>query len=109
MASVTGAISSTVVTLSSRADTTAVTRLSRARIAQGLPRAAFADQMASAWNMPLRRAWATSSIMPMSSASVLKSSPAMARSWSITPARIITAPPIIATIARLTRSVMMMP
>src|SRR5215468_9658262 len=58
MTSVTGAMSRTVVTLSSSAETTAVTMDSRARIAQGLPFAAFAAQTARYWNMPLLRAMA---------------------------------------------------
>jgi hypothetical protein len=46
-----------------------------ARIPAGLARAALAETIATYWKMPQRREMATISIMPVSSARVLKSMP----------------------------------
>jgi len=104
MAKVTGAISSTVVTLSRKAETTAVISDSSARIAQGFARAFFADHTARNSNMPVRRAMPTSTIMPVNSAIVLKSMPRIASSWLSTPETIRAPAPSSAIIERLMRS-----
>jgi hypothetical protein len=54
--------------------------------------------------MPQRRAIATSTIIPVNSAIVLKSMPRMASSWLSTPETIMTPPPSRAMIERLMRS-----
>ena len=102
---VTGAISSTVVTLSRNADTTAVTTESIAKIAQGCALPRFADQTARNSNMPQRREIDTSIIMPVRRAIVLKSMPRTASSWVSTPLMIISPAPSSAMIERLIRSV----
>ena len=79
--SVTGATSSTVVTLSRKADKTAVATDSIASIAQGCARPFFAAQIARYSNMPQRREIETSIIIPVKSAIVLKSMPRTASSW----------------------------
>ena len=80
MASVTGTISSTVVTLSRKADSTAVVICKRTRMPAGCALAACADQMARYWNMPDRREIDTRIIMPVSRPMVLKSTPWIASS-----------------------------
>ena len=109
MTSVTGTISSTVVTLSSSAETTAVTSTSRARMPAGLPRATLAARIARYSKMPLFRAIETITIIPASNPMVLKSIPATASSWFRIPVAIIRIAPSRATMARLRRSVMMTP
>ena len=74
-ARVTGAINSTVVTLSRNAETTAVTAESKPGIAQGWACPLFADHTARYSNMPQRRETETSTIMPVSKAIVLESIP----------------------------------
>ena len=64
--SVTGAMSNTVVTLSSRADATAVTSTSRIMTRSGEPRARLADQIATYSNTPVWRSTLTMIIMPNS-------------------------------------------
>jgi len=103
---VAGAISSTVVTLSRKAETTAVTIDSIARIAEGRARPIFADHTARYSNMPQRRAIATSTIIPVNSAIVLKSMPRIASSWLNPPEATITPAPNRAMIERLIRSAM---
>ena len=73
----------------------------------GLARAALAETMATYWKMPERRAIATISIMPVSSARVLKSMPSTACSWFRMPSEIMRPAPTSATMARLSFSVMM--
>ena len=107
MASVTGTISSTVVTLSRKADSTAVVICRMTRMPAGCALASCADLIARYWNMPERREIDTKIIMPVSRPMVLKSMPWMASSWSSTPTRIITPAPISAMIARLICSDMM--
>ncbi len=64
--SVTGAISSTVVTLSSSAEATAVTSTSRIMIRSGEPLARLADQIAAYSNTPVWRRTLTMIIIPSS-------------------------------------------
>ena len=64
--SVTGATSSTVVTLSSSADAAAVTRTSRTSTRYGRPRASLAERIARYSKTPVRRTTPTTSIMPSS-------------------------------------------
>ncbi len=63
---VTGAISSTVVTLSSKAEANAVTSTSRIMIRSGDPRARLAAQIATYSNTPVCRSTLTMIIMPNS-------------------------------------------
>jgi hypothetical protein len=56
--------------------------------------------------MPQRRAIATSTIIPVNNAIVLKSMPRMASSWLSTPKTIMTPAPSMAMIERLMRSAM---
>ena len=107
MSSVTGAIRSTVVTLSSNAENTAVTTQSITRIGHGRASTRLADQIAMNWNTPLRRVMATMTIIPVNSPSVLKSTPRIAVSWFSTPRETMRPAPTSATIARLTRSLTM--
>ena len=72
---VTGTISSTVVTLSRNADSTAVTTPSTARMPRGFAFTSFADLTAAYWNAPDFSIIPTIIIMPISSAMVLKSMP----------------------------------
>ena len=58
--------SSTVVTLSSSAEATAVTSTSRTNRRAGRPRASFAERIARYSNTPVRRITPTTSIMPSS-------------------------------------------
>ena len=64
--SVTGAISNTVVTLSSRADANAVTSTSRIMMRSGEPRARLAARIAVYSNTPVCRSTLTMIIMPNS-------------------------------------------
>ena len=73
--SVTGATSSTVVTLSSAADTTPVTRTKITMIGNGRPRAFFAAQIATYSNSPVRLSTPTISIMPSSRKMTFQSMP----------------------------------
>ena len=106
MSRVTGAMSSTVVTLSSKADSTAVTSTIITRMPQGSARTFFADQMARYWNTPEPLVMATITIMPVSRPRVLKSTPSRAVSWVSAPPRIIRPAAIREMMARLMRSVM---
>ena len=87
--SVTGAISRTVVTLSSNADATAVTRTSRIMIRSGEPFARLADQIAMYSKTPVWRSTPTMIIIPnsrkMTSQSIPVSCEKNASSDSTTP------------------------
>ena len=107
MASVTGTTSSTVVTLSSSADSTAVVSCNSSRMPAGLALAFCAAQIASAWNMPERREIDTRIIMPVRSPMVFQSMPLSASVWSSAPMTTIADAPSSATIARLIWSQMM--
>ena len=107
MSSVTGTVSSTVVTLSRNAENTAVTIDIISRMPHGRASTFFADQIATYWKSPERRVMLTISIMPSSSPSVLKSTAPTASFWSRTPVRISSPAPSSATIARFSRSLMM--
>jgi hypothetical protein len=98
---------STVVTLSRKAESTAVVTDSIKSIIQGCARPFFADHTARYSNMPQRREIETSIIMPVRSAMVLKSTPLIASFWSRTPTTIISPAPSRAMIERLRRSVTM--
>ena len=108
MASVTGTINKTVVTLSSKADSTAVAICSKSMMPAGCALAARADQTATNSNMPDRLDIDTKIIMPVSRPIVFQSTPLMASSWFNTPTMIMTPAPASATTARLTFSDMMM-
>ena len=101
MASVTGTISRTVVTLSRKAESTAVVTCSKNRMPAGCAFAALADQMAMYWNMPERREIDTRIIMPASSPIVFQSMPRIASSWLITPSTTMIAAPTRVTTERL--------
>ncbi|OPZ90872.1 MAG: hypothetical protein BWY73_01228 [candidate division TA06 bacterium ADurb.Bin417] len=89
---VTGAMSSTVVTLSRKAEIRAVMAGKKSRISSGLPRAALAERMARYWKRPVFLATATTSIMPTSRKMVFQSIAAKASAWPSTPvARTTTA------------------
>ena len=106
MASVTGTISSTVVTLSRKAETTAVVICSRNRIPAGCALAAFADQIAKYWNMPDLREIDTRIIIPARSPRVFQSMPRIASSCDSTPSTTMTEAPTSATTERLILSEM---
>ena len=95
-----------MVTLSSSADSTAVTTCSSSRMPHGLALAFLAAHTATYWNMPERREIDTRIIMPVSRPMVLKSMPRTASAWSSTPTTIIRPAPSSATMARLTFSLM---
>ena len=82
-----GAISSTVVTLSKKAEQTAVTITKYTMIRQGSPLASLAALYARYSNSPDCFATATNSIMPISTPSVLKSMASMPWSKLSTPVR----------------------
>ena len=104
MASVTGTIKSTVVTLSRKAESTAVAICSISMMPAGCALAARADHTATNSNMPERRDTETRIIMPVSRPSVFQSTPLIASSCSSTPITIMTPAPVNATMARLTFS-----
>ncbi len=89
------------MTLSNRAENTAVTMESMTRMPQGLACTRFADHTATYWKTPLRLDTATMTIIPASRPRVLKSMPRIAASWLRTPRTIIKPAPIRATMARL--------
>ena len=72
---VTGAISSTVVTLSSSADANAVISTSRIISTYGRPRLRFADQMATYSKTPVWRSTETITIIPKSRKMTFHSTP----------------------------------
>ena len=102
-----GPMSRTVVTLSSRAESSAVRQTKSTMTCQGLPFARRAHLMARYSKMPESFTTATKSIMPRRTPSVLKSTWLMAwskvRTWTMS--RIIA--PTMATSARCTFSDMM--
>jgi hypothetical protein len=107
--SVTGATSSTVVTLSSAAETTPVTTSRITITGNGRPRAFLALQIATYSNMPVRLSTLTISIIPVSRKMTFQSMPACSEkkacSASVAPiASMIDAPPSAAA-TRLTFSV----
>ena len=106
MSSVTGTVSSTVVTLSSSAENTAVTIDIISITPQGLALTFFADQIATYWKSPERRVTLTISIIPSSRPRVLKSTAFIASFCSATPSRITSPAPVSAMIARFTFSLM---
>jgi hypothetical protein len=106
---VTGATSSTVVTLSIAADTTPVTTIRITMIGNGRPRARLAAQIATYSNRPVRFSTPTMSIMPSSRTMTFQSMPESSEknacSAFVTPrASMIAAPPT-ATATRLIFSV----
>ncbi len=104
MASVTGTMRSTVVTLSRKAESTAVVICSMKSMPAGRARAACADQIAKNWKTPERREIETRIIMPVRRPMVFQSMPASASFWSRTPTTIMTPAPTSATIERFTCS-----
>ena len=72
---VTGATSSTVVTLSSRAEATAVMTISIAMTRKGRPRARFAAQIARYSKTPVWRSTPTMTIIPSSRKMTFQSTP----------------------------------
>ena len=106
---VTGAISSTVVTLSSTADAAAVTTTRIVITRNGRPRARLAAQIATYSNAPVRWITATISIIPnskkMTFQSIPDSSEKNACSASVAPISSITVAPPSAAATRCTRSV----
>ena len=104
MASVTGTISSTVVTLSRKAESTAVAICSSSRMPAGCALATLADHTATYSNMPERREIDTRIIMPVSRPMVFQSMPLIASFWVSTPLTTISDAPTSATIERFTFS-----
>ncbi len=102
--SVTGPMSSTVVTLSKNAENTAVSSTNSIIIFQGLPLATWAHFTAMYSNMPESFTTATNSIMPNSTPSVFRSRCPMAVSNGITCSAMSSTAPAIATKARCTFS-----
>lgn len=107
ISSVTGAISSTVVTLSSSAENTAVTSDSMTSRPHGSAFTTLAALIATYWNTPLFCVMATMTIMPVSRLMVLRSMPWKASAWFSTPANTINPAPSSATTERLIFSVTM--
>jgi len=104
---VTGAISSTVVTLSSSAENSAVTSESINIRPQGSARTARVAAMATYWKTPLFWVMATMTIIPVSRLMVLRSMPWNASDWLMTPEKTMRPAPSRATMERLMRSLMM--
>ena len=109
---VTGAISRTVVTLSSSADAIAVMRISSTISGNGRPRARLAAQIARYSKMPVSRITPTMIIMPRSRKMTFQSTPVSAEkkaaSASLIPSARTSAAPPRAAATRLThRSVAM--
>ncbi len=106
---VTGATSSTVVTLSRNADATAVSSTSMTMMGKGRPRAFFADQIARNSNSPVCLTTLTMTIMPSRRKMTFQSTPVSslkkAACVSVAPIRTIAAAPPRATATRLIRSV----
>ena len=106
---VTGATSSTVVTLSSTADATAVTRTRMTMTRNGRPAARLTAQIARYSNTPVRCSTATMSIMPSSRKMTFQSMPASSEknacSASVAPISSISAAPPSAAATRWTFSV----
>ncbi len=106
---VTGATSSTVVTLSSSAEATAVTSTRITITRNGRPLARFAAQIARYSNTPVRCSTATMSIIPSSRKMTFQSMPACSEknacSASVAPMTSMIAAPPSAAATRCTRSV----
>ncbi len=106
---VTGATSSTVVTLSSSADATAVTSTSITMTGNGLPFARLAAQIARYSNTPVRCSTATMSIIPASRKMTFQSMPVRSEkkacSASTAPMTSMSAAPPSAAATRCTFSV----
>ena len=111
MSSVTGATSSTVVTLSRNAESTAVISTSMTMIRNGRPFARFAAQIARYSNTPLCCRIPTMIIMPSSRKMTFQSMPLSSEKkidWSsVAPMSTISAAPTRATVTRGTFSVAM--
>ena len=107
--SVTGAMSSTVVTLSSRAEATAVITISITITAKGRPRARLADQIARYSKTPVCLMTLTMIIMPRSRKMTFQSTPVSSLKnavWASTaPSTTIAAAPASAAATRWIRSV----
>ncbi len=101
MAIVTGATSSTVVTLSRNADRTAVISASQKSIQAGLPFETWVVRIATYSKTPECRVIPTITVIPRSRAMVSKSTPRSASSWVRMPSTIIRLAPSRATMARL--------
>ena len=99
-----GTTSSTVVRLSRKAENTAVTTDSTIKMPMGLAFTFLADQMATNSKTPDTLVMATMIIMPVKSAMVLKSMPAKACFWLMTPVTMTRPPPNSATTVRFTFS-----
>ncbi len=107
MYSVTGARSTTVVTLSTSADRTAQTTDSTTRSRNGSPPATLTERMASHWKKPVRRRMAAITIIPDSRKMTFRSIAPKASSWSTMPSRTTAVPPRRAAIVLSIRSVAM--
>jgi hypothetical protein len=109
--SVTGATSSTVVTLSSRADADPVNSTRMTIIRYGLPRARLAAQIATYSKTPVRLSTATTSIIPNNRNRTFQSMPdsseKKAASASVAPMTSMMAAPPSAAATMCTRSVAM--
>ena len=106
---VTGATSSTVVTLSSSADATAVITISITITANGRPRARLADQIARYSNTPVCLTMLTMIIIPSSRKMTFQSTPVSSLKNAVfastTPSSTMTAAPPRAAATRWIRSV----
>ena len=109
--SVTGATSSTVVTLSSRAEATAVSTTSMTMTRKGRPRARFADQIAMNSNTPVCLTMPTMIIIPSSRKMTFQSIPVSSEKKALSaltaPSTTIAPAPHRAAATRWIRSVAM--
>ena len=103
-ARVTGVISTTVVTLSRNAETTAVTTARMISSRSGWPCDARTDRIASHSKNPVCARIPASTIIPASRKMTLRSMASKACSWSRTPRTTIARPPSRAAMVRSTRS-----
>ena len=104
-----GVIRTTVVTLSMKADTTAVTmeRIRSSRI--GWPCDSITDRIASQSKNPVRARTDAITIIPTRRKMTLRSTAANASFWSMMPRRTTSRPPAIAISVRSQRSIAIRP
>ena len=102
--SVTGVMSNTVVTLSRKAETPAVTRHRMMSRRRGSPRDMRTECTASHWKKPVLARALASTIIPANRKMTLRSMAAKAVSWSMTPRTIRSSPAKSATSVRSRRS-----
>jgi len=104
---VTGTTSTTIVTLSRKAELSAVTTQRTRRIRTGRPRPSRTAWTASHWKSPVSRRMLAMTIIPTSRKMTFQSMARNASAWVRTRRRIIATPPSMAETVRWTRSVTM--